>query len=102
MTQGLSILENMDQWIARGWLSHLNRAFVRFLLDQDNESSDEVLWAGALVSHQLDRGEVYLDLEKLCQQPGLTLAIPTDDAWKVEHEFALRELSALQVYSLQQ
>ena len=102
MTQGLSILENMDQWIARGWLSHLNRAFVRFLLDQDHESSDEVLWAGALVSHQLDRGEVYLDLEKLCQQPGLTLAIPTDDAWKVEHEFALRELSALQVYSLQQ
>ena len=102
MTQGLSILENIDQWIARGWLSHLNRAFVRFLLDQDNESSDEVLWAGALVSHQLDRGEVYLDLEKLCQQPGLTLAIPTDDAWKVEHEFALRELSALQVYSLQQ
>lgn len=101
MTQGLSVLENMDQWIVRGWLSHLNRAFVRFLLDQDQDASDAVLWAGALVSHQLDRGEVYLDLEKLCQQPGLTLAIPTDDAWKVEHELANRELSALQAFNLE-
>lgn len=101
MTQGFSILEKMDQWIALGWLSHLNRAFVRFLLDLDHEASDAVLWAGALVSHQLDRGEVYLDLEILCQQPGLTLAISTEDAWKVEHEFALRELSTLKMYNLQ-
>jgi len=102
MKQGLSVLEHMELWIAQGWLSHLNRAFVRFLLDQDHESSEAALWAGALVSHQLDRGEVYLDLEKLCQQPGLTLAIPTDDAWKAEHEFAFQELSALQAYSLEQ
>ncbi|MEQ1529477.1 MAG: exodeoxyribonuclease V subunit alpha [Methylococcales bacterium] len=101
MTQGFPILEKMDQWIALGWLSHLNRAFVRFLLDLDHEASDAVLWAGALVSHQLDRGEVFLDLENLCQQPGLTLAISTDDAWKVEHEFALRELSTLKMYNLQ-
>ena len=77
MTQGLSILENMDQWIAWGWLSHLNRAFVRFLLDQDHGASDAVLWAGALVSHQLDRGEVFLDLEKLCQRRGLPVGIST-------------------------
>jgi len=51
------------------WLSQLDRAFVRFLLDQDPAASDLVIWAGALVSHQLGNGEVYLDLEKLCNQP---------------------------------
>jgi len=102
MRQGHSVLARIDHWIARGWLSHLNRAFVRFLLDQDQDASETVLWAGALVSHQLDRGEVYLDLEQLSQQPGLTLAIPSDDAWVSESEAAHAELSALKVYSLGQ
>jgi len=102
MRQGHSVLARIDHWIARGWLSHLNRAFVRFLLDQDQDASETVLWAGALVSHQLDRGEVYLDLEQLSQQPGLTLAIPSDDAWASESEAAHAELSALKVYSLGQ
>ncbi|MEC4748051.1 exodeoxyribonuclease V subunit alpha [Methylomicrobium sp. Wu6] len=102
MTPGHSMLATIDHWIARGWLNHLNRAFVRFLLDQDSNASEAVLWAGALVSHQLDRGEVYLDLEQLSQQPGLTLAIPGDDAWASESEAAHAELSALKVYSLGQ
>ena len=100
MTQGNTVLERMDNWVARGWLSYLNRAFVRFLLDQEKGVSDAVLWAGALVSHQLDSGEVFLDLEKLGQQPGLTLAIPSDDAWTFEQEIAASELSKLKVYSL--
>ena len=102
MTQGMTALKSVDNWIARGWLSQLNRAFARFLLDQDHEISDAVLWAGALVSHQLDRGEVYLDLEKLSQQPGLTLAIPNDDTWKAEHDASFSELSVLMAYSLEQ
>ncbi|MGR9054219.1 MAG: exodeoxyribonuclease V subunit alpha, partial [Gammaproteobacteria bacterium] len=61
-------------------------------------ASEAVLWAGALVSHQLDRGEVALDLEKLCRQPGPTLAIPTDDAWRSEHEAAGRELALFRTY----
>lgn len=99
MTQSLSVLATIDNWTARGWLSRLNRAFVRFLRDQDQNASDEVLWAGALVSHQLDRGEVYLDLQRLSEQPGLTLAIPSDDAWTFESASAQSELSALKVYS---
>lgn len=101
MTQGLSVLDHMDKWIARGWLSHLNRAFVGFLLDRDKAAADAVLWAGALVSHQLDRGEVYLDLEMLCRQPGLTLAIPSDESWTSELEAAAGELSALKAFSLE-
>jgi len=102
MKQQHSVLATIDHWIARGWLSHLNRAFVRFLLDQDQQAKDAVLWAGALVSHQLDRGEVYLDLEQLSQQPGLTLAIPGDEPWASESEAAQAELSALKAYSLGQ
>jgi len=83
----MTVLEHVDNWIGLGWLSHLDRAFVRFLQDQEPDVDDLVLWAGALVSHQLGRGEVFLDLEKLCRQPGLTLALPNeDDAGQFEHD----------------
>lgn len=96
-----ALLDTLDRWIARGWLSRLNRAFVRFLLDLEPDASTEVLWAGALVSHQLDRGEVYLDLARLCQQPGATLAIPGIDAWIGDVVAARAELSALSAYRLE-
>ena len=102
MKSGLSVLESLDKWISLGWLNLMDRAFVRFLLDQDADASDPVLWAGALVSHQLGRGDVYLDLEKLCQQPGLTLAIPGDDDNLSESDEALAEFSALSAYNLEQ
>lgn len=69
----------IDDWITRGWLSQLDKAFAVFLHDLEPNANQVVLWAGALVSHQLGRGEVYLDLEKLCLQPGLTLALSSDD-----------------------
>ena len=102
MTRGLSVLESVARWISRGWLSYLDRAFVRFLQDQEADACDPVLWAGALVSHQLGRGEVYLDLEKLCQQPELTLAIPSDDAWQSEADESPAEFSVLKAYNLEQ
>ncbi|MFI3199132.1 MAG: exodeoxyribonuclease V subunit alpha [Methylococcaceae bacterium] len=101
MKSGVSVLESLDKWISLGWLNLMDRAFVRFLLDQDADASDPVLWAGALVSHQLGRGDVYLDLEKLCQQPGLTLAIPGDDDNLSESDEALAEFSALNAYDLE-
>jgi exodeoxyribonuclease V alpha subunit len=70
----------IDDWITRGCLSQLDKAFAGFLHDQEPNANQVVLWAGALVSHQLGRGEVYLDLEKLCLQPGLTLALSSDDS----------------------
>ncbi|MEY3289887.1 MAG: exodeoxyribonuclease subunit alpha [Pseudomonadota bacterium] len=109
MTKGLSVLNRIDNWINLGWLTHLDRAFVRFLVDQETDAGDCVLWAGALVSHQLGRGEVYLDLEKLCQQPELTLAISGDDDSQTEVDEsavgdveAVAELSELKVYTLEQ
>jgi len=102
MTQQSSVLDEVNQWISHGWLSHLDRAFVRFFLNQDTATSDLVLWAGALVSHQLSSGEVYLDLEKLCKQPELTLAISCDEALQSETDELPGDLSAIKTYTLEQ
>lgn len=100
MTSNTQVFEHLDFWIAQGWLSQLNRAFAKFLLEQEPTANPAVIWAGALVSHQLDRGEVFLDLEKLCQQPTLTLGIPNDAAWKSELDLAQHALLALKAFSL--
>ena len=102
MTSPSSVLESIKLWVGQGWLSQLDRAFVRFLLDQDTAASDLVLWAGALVSHQLGSGEVYLDLEKICKQPELTLAIVGDGGLPSETDDALDGLPTLKAYSLEQ
>ncbi len=93
------LFDTFGLWLERGWLSRLDSAFAGFLYDLDNTADDAVLWAGALVSHQLGRGEVYLDLEKLCLHPGLTLAIPGDEAWQTATATDA-ELGKLSVYSL--
>ncbi|MDI1230430.1 MAG: exodeoxyribonuclease V subunit alpha [Methylobacter sp.] len=102
MTSASSVLESIKLWISQDCLSQLDRAFVRFLLEQDPAASDLVLWAGALVSHQLGSGEVYLDLEKLCKQPELTLAIPGYEALQPETDEALNGLSSLKACTLEQ
>ena len=102
MIQASSVLDSVKQWISHDRLSQLDRAFVRFLLDQDPAASDLVLWAGALVSHQLGNGEVYLDLEKLCNQPELTLAIPGDIGLQPGADEALDGMSVLKAYTLEQ
>jgi exodeoxyribonuclease V alpha subunit len=86
-------IKSIDKWVSLGWLSHLDRAFVRFLLDQEPAANNFVLWGAALVSNQLSRGEVYLDLEKLCQNPKLTLAFPGEDNWRPEPQGIPAELS---------
>ena len=79
---GNTVMNRIEHWVALGWLSRLDQAFAGFLLDQDRDAGEALLWAGALVSHQLGRGEVFLDLEKLCADPGVTLAIPSDETWQ--------------------
>ena len=95
-----AMLKTMEQWIADGWLSRLDKAFAGFLYDLDASASDAVLWAGALVSHQLGRGEVCLDLEKLCTDPGLTLSIPNDEAWQITDDIAQVDLSVVKRHTL--
>ncbi|MBL1263296.1 exodeoxyribonuclease V subunit alpha [Candidatus Methylomicrobium oryzae] len=102
MNRETSVLATIDRWVEAGWLSRLNRAFARFLRELEPHAGDAVLWAGALASHQLDRGEVYLDLESLSRRPGLTLAIPSDEDWASRFEPAQAELSVLEAFGLAQ
>ncbi len=100
MSANTQVFEHLDFWITQGWLTQLNRAFAKFLLEQEPTADPAVIWAGALVSHQLDRGEVFLDLEKLCLHPTLTLGIPNDAAWKSELDLAQNALLELKKFSL--
>ena len=87
-------------WLSRGWLAQLDIAFGRFLSAQDETATDAVLWAGVLASHQLGRGEVYLDLEKLSAAPDLILAIPGAETWQSAEAEADAESSVFAAYSL--
>lgn len=95
MTKEQATLERIDKWVKLGWLNHLDRAFVRFLLDQEPDADHLLLWAGALVSHQLGLGEVYLDIEKLCRHPSVTLAITGDGIWQPGTQESPTELAWL-------
>jgi exodeoxyribonuclease V alpha subunit len=72
------LLGLLDQWVARGWLRELDVALVRFLHEESPDASAAVLLSAALVSHQLGRGHVCLDLRRTLEQPGDTLAIPPE------------------------
>jgi len=72
------VFDDMKAWAAQGWLSALDKAFARFLSDLEPNVHPCVLWAGALVSRQLGRGEVYLDIKRLSANPQLALALPAE------------------------
>lgn len=95
-----AVLDRIEHWITLGWLSRLDRAFAGFLIDQEPTAAESLIWAGALVSHQLGRGEVYLDLEKLRAHPGQTLAIPGDEVWLAADEEIDRELALFNTHTL--
>ena len=79
MTATLTVSEGIKQWIEQGWLSHTDRVFVSFLKNMEPTANEVLLWAAALVSHQLSQGDVYLDIAKLTQNLELTLGISFHD-----------------------
>ena len=76
----VSIFTHIDNAIQQGWLSPLDKAFVKFLAEQEQSANDSVLWLAALVCQQWRQGEVYLDLNKLCQNPLQLLALTDNDS----------------------
>jgi exodeoxyribonuclease V alpha subunit len=66
----------LAQWVNLGWLRALDLALVRFFQNEAPDASAPLLLASALVSHQLGRGHVGLDLQAVLQQPRQTLALP--------------------------
>ncbi|WP_084155656.1 exodeoxyribonuclease V subunit alpha [Halomonas halocynthiae] len=73
-----ALFELLNQWVARGWLRALDRAFAAFLLREVNDTHPLLLLAAALASHQLGRGHVCLDLSQTLLAPDLALSLPPD------------------------
>lgn len=67
-----------DSWAGHGWLRLLDRAFARFLAGLDSRAEPPVLLAAALVSYQLGRGHVCLDLAATLEDPDGTLSLPPE------------------------
>lgn len=78
--EACAVLDLLDAWVLRGWLRELDRHFAAFVLDQDSEASPLLLFAAAMVSHQLGRGHSCLDLNATLTAPDFSLTIPPERA----------------------
>jgi exodeoxyribonuclease V alpha subunit len=77
-----SLINLLDAWTEQGWSTPLDRAFVRFLHEQQPDSSDPVLLAAALASYQLGRGHICLDLQAVLDDPDGVLSWPPEGEGK--------------------
>lgn len=72
------LLARLTRWVELGWLRPLDLALAQFLADELPDMSAAALLLVALVSHQLGRGHVCLDLLPTLKNPQRTLAIPPE------------------------
>ncbi|MBW0148107.1 exodeoxyribonuclease V subunit alpha [Marinobacter arenosus] len=74
----------LDQWQQRGWLRPLDVGFARLIRTLTQEQGEPtpplLVLLAALVSHQVGRGHVCVDLANLLQDADGTLALPPDEA----------------------
>jgi exodeoxyribonuclease V alpha subunit len=75
----VQMLERLAAWVERGWLRPLDHAFAGFLHREVRDADALLLLAAALVSHQLGRGHVCLDLADTLADATLTLSLPPAD-----------------------
>ncbi len=72
----------LDEWVEREWLRALDHAFAGFVCniarEQDEQPSAMLALLAAMVSHQVGRGHVCLDVRHLCQATEPTLVLPPE------------------------
>lgn len=73
--QNLALPTLLSEWRELGWIRPLDAHFARFLDDAD----DAVSLAAVLVSHQLGRGHICLDLARAWEDPSGVLSLPPQD-----------------------
>lgn len=78
MSDAPNLITLLQSWVERGWLRELDLALARFLLSEAPATTAPVLLAAALVSHQLGRGHVCLDLDDTLANPGMALSLPPE------------------------
>ena len=78
MTDQKEMFALLARWVERGWLREVDLALVHFFVNEVSGASPSLLLASALVSHQLGRGHVCLDLENTLNDPYMALSLPPD------------------------
>jgi exodeoxyribonuclease V alpha subunit len=78
-----ALLKQLDAWQQSGWIRPLDVRFAQLIRDLSNEQgkapSPLVLLLAALVSHQVGRGHVCVDLAMLMADAATTLSLPPEE-----------------------
>lgn len=86
MNNSYAMLDLLESWVSRKWLREMDVALVRFFTSEVPELDPALMLATALVSHQLGRGHVCLDLEATLNDPFMALSLPPEESDTPEHE----------------
>ncbi|GHC17318.1 RecBCD enzyme subunit RecD [Kushneria pakistanensis] len=73
------ITRQLECWIAVGWLRPLDAHLARFVSTHTSRGDPLVMLSAALVSHQLGRGHICLDLDHALRDPDAVLSLPPHD-----------------------
>ncbi|WP_456269896.1 exodeoxyribonuclease V subunit alpha [Kushneria sp. AK178] len=73
------ITQQLERWIAVGWLRPLDAHLARFVSAREPGGDPLVMLSAALVSHQLGRGHICLDLDHALRDPDAVLSLPPQD-----------------------
>lgn len=72
----------LDDWVERDWIRALDHAFATFVCTMVREHGEQppamLALVVAMVSHQVGRGHVCLDVEHLCRAAEPTLVLPPE------------------------
>lgn len=72
----------LDEWVEREWIRALDHAFAAFVCTMVREQGEQppamLALVAAMVSHQVGRGHVCLDLQHLCRAAEPTLVLPPE------------------------
>jgi exodeoxyribonuclease V alpha subunit len=96
MTNPIEMLDLLERWVTRGWLREVDLALVRFFFSEVPESTPALMLAVALVSHQLGRGHVCLDLEATLTDPYMVLSLPPEQDDTPDQEAILQPKDLLE------
>lgn len=102
LTQAESCLALLKQWADLGWLRPLDYAFAEFIQQLEPEADGLTLLASALVSFQLSRGHICLDLQQSLAQANFALALDEQAKFVKAEEQDLLPTSQLKNITLSQ
>ena len=90
MNNPMDMLDLLESWVTRGWLREVDLALIRFVVAEVPETAPALMLAAALVSHQLGRGHVCMDLESTLNDPYIVLSLPPEQNETPDQEAVLQ------------